>query len=89
MLRKCRLIKEIFLKHNNQNNKHALIYTKGFKAVGEFYSENEVRGIITIKNAKVFSYSTNCECETNPAANEIPWLNIFGKDIIAFSFVVE
>ena len=87
MIRKCKLIKEIFEKKNTENNKHLMIFTKGFKALGEFYNEHEIRGIITLKNARIYSYATNCECETNPTSHEVSWLNIFGKDIIAFSFV--
>lgn len=89
MLRKCRIIKEIFLKHNKGNNKQLIIYTKAFNVIGEFFSENEIRGIITLKNARVYTYTTNCECETNPVAKEIPWFNIFGIDIVGFSFIEE
>ena len=87
MIRKCKLIKEIYENKNVEKNKNIMIFTKGFKAIGEYYTENEIRGIITIKNVRIYSYATNCECETTPEYNEVSWLNVFGIDIIAFSFV--
>lgn len=87
MIRKCKLIREIFEKNNVENHKHLMVFTKGFKAVGEYCLEKEIKGLVTIKNVKVYSYATNCECETTPEAREVAWLNIFGKDIIAFSFL--
>ena len=88
MLRKCRIINEIFSKYNNEKHNHIIVFTKGFKAIGEFSFQSEIKGVITLKKVKIFSYATNCECETNPGDNiEVAWLNIFAQDIIAFSFI--
>ena len=87
MIRKCKLIKEIYEKKNIEKNQTLMVFTKGFKAVGEYCADNNIRVIITIKNAKIYSYATNCECETTAEYHEVAWLNIFGLDIIAFSFV--
>ena len=81
------IIKEVFSKNNTNAYKTIFVFTKGFKAVGEYCTEHALDKIVSLKNAKVYSFASNCECETNPAAKEIPWLNIFAKDIIAFSFV--
>lgn len=85
-MKKCNIIKEIYTDNNTHQYNHIIVYTKGFKAYGEFLSRNQIRDLITIKNAKIFSYATNCECETSSAYYEIGWLNIFAEEIIAFSF---
>lgn len=86
-MKKIDLIKEVFTKNNTNFNKQMVVFTKGFKAVGEYYAEHNVEGVVTLKNAKVYSYATNCECETNPKEHDIAWLNIFAKEIIGFSFI--
>ena len=80
-MKKIELIKEVFTKNNTNFNKQMIVFTKGFKAIGEFYPEHTVDGIVTLKNAKVDS------CVTSSTEKEIPWLNIFAKDIIGFSFI--
>ena len=87
MNKKQTTINNIFLKNNVDKYKTIAVFTKGFKAVGEYYNEHALNSVISLKNVNVYSYGTNCECETNPAAKEMPWLNIFAKDIIAFSFI--
>ena len=86
-MRRCKLINEIFEKNNSHEYKNIVIYTKGFKTCGEYINKDNVRHLVTLKNAKIYSYATNCECETTPSHHEVNWLNIFSEDIIAFSFV--
>lgn len=86
-MRRYRIIKEIFENNNSHEYKHIAIYTKGFKACGEYFEKDNVRHLVTLKNAKIYSYATNCECETTSFHQEMNWLNIFAEDIIAFSFV--
>ena len=86
-MRKCKIIKEIYEKNNEHEYKNLVVYTKGFKAIGEYIEEKNYTNLITIKKARIFSYATNCECETNVPLCEIEWLNIFSEEIIAFSFV--
>ena len=87
MSKKLAIIKEVFSKNNTNNFKTIVVFTKSFKAVGEYCNEHALNNVVSLKQAKVYSFASNCECESNPAAKEIPWLNIFSKDIIAFSFV--
>ncbi len=87
MGKKHELIREVFIKNNTNFYDNVVLFTKGFKAVGEFYNDHNVEGVIALKNAKIHFYASNCECETNPSTQVIPWLNVFAKDVIAFSFV--
>ena len=74
-------------KCNTHNYKNIIVFTKGFKTCGEFCTDGEIRDLITIKNARIYSYATNCECETTAPYYDVNWLNIFAEDIISFSFV--
>ena len=87
MSKKQKIINEIFQKNNSHLYNNLFLFTKKFKAIGEFCKDNCVKNIISLQNVKIYFYGSNCECETNPAAKELPWLNVFAKEIIAFSFV--
>lgn len=80
------MIRYFHKEYNSENYENICVFTKGFKAHGMLYTEKATEGIITLKNTKIYSYETNCECETIAEYKHVEWLNIFAKDIIAFSF---
>ena len=86
MKEKIKCIKKIHEKYNEKGYNKITVYTKAFKAVGECANEEHLECVLTLKNSKIYTYAENCECETMSGETDIKWLNIFGKDIIAFSF---
>ena len=83
---KLKVIRKVFKDYNENNFNKLTVFTKGFKAVGEFVKEEHIKDVLCLKSVKVYSYATNCECETTPEYRELLWLNIFSQDIIGFSF---
>ena len=79
-------IKRIFeIYEISHDPKEVVIFTSAFKAKGKLLIEkSKIKDdIITLMDAAVCPHFENCQCEEN--AHCIKWLNIFEKDIIAFS----
>lgn len=87
MKKKCELIREFAEKCSEKGATRLCILAKGFKVKGTLYTEKEIEGLITLTNAKIKPYMSDCECETNEEHKHLEWLNIFAEDIVAFSFV--
>ena len=86
MKEKIKCLKKIHEKYNEKGYNRITVYTKAFKATGECVKEETLECVLTLKNCKLYPYSTDCECDTMHEVSDMMWLNIFGKDIIAFSF---
>ena len=86
MKKKCELIREFANECSKNGEKYLCILAKGFKVKGKLYTEKEIEGLITLTNAKIKPYMSDCECETNEEHKHLEWLNIFADDIIGFSF---
>ncbi len=80
MNKRIKTIQEVYKNFNENKFKKITVFTKCFNVTGEYHIYNQLNNLITLKNAKIYSYTSNSEC------NKIQWLNIFGKDIISFSF---
>ncbi len=81
-------IKRIFeIYEISHNPKEVVIFTSAFKTKGKLLIEkSKIKDdIITLMDAVVCPHFENCQCEENP--QYIEWLNIFDKDIIAFSII--
>lgn len=87
MKNRKKIIEEIYTHYNKNHFKNIIIFTNGFKAKGELCFENPTQKLLSIKNASICFYSANNEHELNNQSKKIEWLNIFSKEIIAFSFV--
>jgi len=87
MKNRLKIIKKTCSKYNEQNYRRIIVFTKGFKAIGEVFKDSTIKELLTLKDVKVYLYATNCECELTPEYKTVDWLNIFSKDIIAFSFI--
>ncbi|MDD3419598.1 MAG: hypothetical protein PHE78_03235 [Candidatus Gastranaerophilales bacterium] len=83
MVDKMKRIFEIY--ELSENPKEVVIFTKAFKARGILLSDKEkvLDEVITLKDAVVCQPFDKCQCEEHAQYHE--WLNIFDKDIIAFS----
>ena len=81
-------IKRIFeIYEISHNPKEVVIFTSAFKAKGKLLIEkSKIKDdIATLTDAVICPHFEECQCEEN--AQNIAWLNIFEKDIIAFSII--
>lgn len=71
----------------SQNPKEVVIFTSAFKTRGKLLiDKNKIKDdLITLMDAVICPHFEKCQCEET--AQYIEWLNIFEKDIIAFSIV--
>jgi hypothetical protein len=82
-------MKKIFdIYEMTENPREVIIFTKAFKARGKLLADKtKVQDdIVTLTDAVVCNPYEKCQCEEHAIYYE--WLNIFDKDIIAFSVVV-
>ena len=64
-----------------------VVFTESFKAHGTVIKDDKdnLRGILTLKNAKICHHFDECSC--NIESPKYEWLNINEKKIIAFSIL--
>lgn len=85
MVDKTKRLFEIYELTNNP--KEVIIFTAAFKARGKLLADKmKIKDdIITLTDAVVCPPFEKCQCEEQAQYHE--WLNIFDKEIIAFSVV--
>ena len=69
------------------NAKEIVIFTSAFKTRGKLLTDkNKVKDeLITLMDAVICPHFEKCQCEEN--AQYLEWLNIFEKEILAFSIL--
>lgn len=69
------------------NAKEVVIFTSAFKARGKLLTDKtKIKdAILTLKDAVICPHFEKCQCEEN--AQYIEWLNIFEREILAFSIL--
>lgn len=82
-------IKRIFeIYELSENPKEIVIFLENFKVRGKLFTDkSKIKDdVITLTDAVVCSHFDKCQCEET--AKYYEWLNIFDKEIIAFSVLV-
>jgi hypothetical protein len=69
------------------NAKEVVIFTSAFKARGKLLTDKrKIKDeLVTLTDAVICPHFEKCQCEEN--AHYLEWLNIFDKDILAFSIL--
>lgn len=70
-----------------ENPKEIIIFTEAFKVRGKLFTDKaKIKDdIITLTDAVVCPVFEKCQCEDQ--AQYYEWLNIFDKEVLAFSIV--